>query len=328
MSLQNNMQKHYSVLLKETISLLPQDANLLIDCTLGAGGHSLLALQTNPNLHVIGLDADIFMLGIAKERLKDYQNRTTFCNTWFNDFLADYPNSLADCNENNITNTNNITTITKNCAILMDLGLSMIHYKTEGRGFSIKDDTSLDMRLNPSSDLSALDIVNNYSEDDLTNMFFKLSEEKKSRQIARAIIRERKIKPINNATHLADIIRGCFGGKPSKSHPATRVFQALRIAVNNELERLEEALESAWSILEPESRLLVISFHSIEDRIVKQFMADKSKACRCDSSVLKCNCSGALGKLINKGGTIASDVELEENPASRSARLRVIEKIK
>jgi 16S rRNA (cytosine1402-N4)-methyltransferase len=311
--MQNIYAGHYSVLLNETVAMLklPAAETLFIDCTLGEGGHALKMLQSYPHMKLIGIDADGVMLERAKERLAAYHDRASFFNAWFDEFLANYPPQLPQPQ-----------------AVLMDLGVSMFHFAKAGRGFSFHDTDRLDMRLNAGDTATAEELVNTLEENELADLLWRYGEERRSRAIAAAIVRARRKAPITDAKTLADIINSAV--RPEKKpfiNGATKTFQALRIAVNRELERLENALKTAFNLLAPDGRLAVISFHSLEDRIVKHFFADMARPCRCRPDVLTCRCSGPLGHLVNKGGTTAGTDELKNNKASRSARLRVIAKL-
>lgn len=306
---------HTSVLLNECLQLLPSEKNfsLLCDSTTGEGGHSFAFLSQFPNLRVLALDADEAILEKAKFRLSQFQNRVSFFNSWSDDFYKNYPSEFP-----------------KPDAILFDLGISMFHYVESKRGFSFQTNERLDMRLNKNEKKTAFDIVNKTSERDLANLIFQFSEEKFSRQISRAICENRKLHAIESAKDLSEII---FHAVPKnyrfgKIHPATKTFQALRIAVNSELERLPLALFSAFQILRSGGRLAVITFHSLEDRIVKTFFKNVSRTCVCPKTQAVCNCGGVpRAKLLTKKSISPSEDEIKINAASRSARLRVIEKL-
>jgi 16S rRNA (cytosine1402-N4)-methyltransferase len=234
-------------------------------------------------------------------------------NTWFNTFFRAYPlgGERPD-------------------AILFDLGISIFHYERAGRGFSFQKEESLDMRLDTTLEISAYDIINTYPEKELARIFFEYGEERYSRMIAAAIVRERAKSSIETSAELAQLIKSSVPAKYryGRIHPATRSFQALRIMVNGELARLKSVLEDALGVLKVGGRIGVISFHSLEDRIVKQFLQKKSQACTCPPEWPICKCGGqAVVKLIQKKPIQPSDDEVDQNAPSRSAKLRVAEKL-
>ncbi|HKK64668.1 MAG TPA: 16S rRNA (cytosine(1402)-N(4))-methyltransferase RsmH [Clostridia bacterium] len=306
---------HYSVLQQEVIQYLvpPQEEGLFIDCTLGEGGHSELVLQENPGIKLVGLDADAHIMEIARQRLEPFKERVRLYNTWFNTFFREYPlgGERPD-------------------AILFDLGISIFHYERAGRGFSFQKEEPLDMRLDTTLEISANDIINTYPEKELARIFFEYGEERYSRLIAAAIVRERAKSSIETSAELAQLIKSSVPAKYryGRIHPATRSFQALRIMVNGELARLESVLEDALSVLKVGGRIGVISFHSLEDRIVKQFLQKKSQTCTCPPEWPICKCGGqAVVKLIQKKPIQPSEDEVDKNAPSRSAKLRVAEKL-
>ena len=307
---------HRSVLKKEVLDLLaPRGAGeLLIDCTLGEGGHSEYFLSSFPDLKVVGLDADEDIQTIARKRLADYGERIRFFNVWFNTFFREYP--LGDERPD---------------SILFDLGISIYHYEKSGRGFSFSKDELLDMRLEPGLEISAADIVNNYPEEELADLIYEFGEERYSRRIARAILKARSSEPIITTKQFADIIWHSVPGnyRYGRLHPGTRTFQALRIAVNGELARLQSALSSALSVLKPGGRMGVISFNSLEDRIVKHYFREKSKSCTCPPEWPICKCGGLpVVRILTKKAIRPSESEIKENSPSRSAKLRVVEKLR
>lgn len=305
---------HTPVLLNETLELLkPQDGpSLMIDGTLGEGGHTEAFLENFPELNIIGLDADSGIQAKAKERLAPFGERISFRNTWFDDFFADY------CEEKRPER------------ILLDLGVSVFHYEESERGFSFGKDETLDMRLDASSGESAEDLVNYWSEKDLADIIYKYGEERYSRRIAGAICRRRAESPIVKADDLADLIRGAVpaAARHGRIHAATRTFQALRIAVNGELDRLERVMAEAFRVLVPGGRLGIITFHSLEDRMVKLQFRDWDRNCLCHPDAPRCTCGDVhRGKLVNKKPLGPSEEEIKQNSPSRSAKLRVIEKL-
>ncbi len=208
---------------------------------------------------------------------------------------------------------------------MFDLGLSSLQLNGSGRGFSFQRDAPLDMRLSPNQGLTAADIVNTYSETELARLIKTYGEESYYRRVARRIVQER---PIKTTLHLAQVIERAIGGRKGKLHPATKTFQALRVAVNQELEHLESALRQVVNLLGFEGRLVVISYHSLEDRIVKQFMQREAKDCICSPGMPICVCGHTASlRLVRKKVITPSSAEVQINPRSRSARLRVVERI-
>ncbi len=310
---------HTPVLLKECLTLLcPEkgytDEAWMIDSTLGEGGHSEAFLNAFPSLNVIGIDADSVIQETAKRRLSHFGDRMHFYNGWFTDFYESYPVEFPKPN-----------------LILFDLGISVFHYEKSGRGFSFRYDEALDMRLNPEKQVvSAADIVNGYGEEELSNVLFLYGEEKLSRRFARAIVEVRRGGKIESSKTLADII---FRASPSAYrygaiHPATRTFQALRIAVNSELRIIPPALHNAFNCLKIGGKLGVITFHSLEDRIVKTYFRNLGKKCVCPPEFACCKCGGVqCADVLTKKPVCASDAEVKENAPSRSAKLRVVRKL-
>jgi 16S rRNA (cytosine1402-N4)-methyltransferase len=304
---------HEPVLLQEVLERLvpPAGEALMVDATLGEGGHSEAFLLRYPGLSVIGVDADPAILETARQRLAVFARRARLVNEWYGTFLANWEEARgADL-------------------ILMDLGISRFHYEAGGRGFSFDRDEPLDMRLRPELATSAADLVNTLDQAELADILFRFGEERFSRQIAARIIRQREKSPITSAVRLAQIVASAVPAQYQhhRTHPATRTFQALRIAVNRELEQLEAGLAGAMAVLSPGGRIGVITFHSLEDRIVKRFFRDKSRECTCPPEWPICQCGGKaeLRRVTGKPVT-ASPQEVSRNPASRSAKLRVAEK--
>lgn len=291
---------HYPVMHEEVLEnlTLPRDREtVLIDCTTGEGGHTKLFLESYPLLTVIGLDRDSEIQKKAIERLRDYGDRFRPVNTWFNDYLSSRDSESAD-------------------GILFDLGISIFHYEESERGFSFRKDEELDMRLDSSQSLTAETIVNEYSEEELANVIYKYGEERYSRRIARAIGERRQEKRIVTSKELGEIIWASVPReyRYGRIHPATRTFQALRIEVNRELDRIEPALTEAMRVLKKGGRIAVITFHSLEDRIVKWTFKDRAEK------------YGDI-RILTKKPIIPTDKECDENPPSRSSKLRVIEKL-
>jgi len=311
---------HTPVLLQECLTLLSpvgesyEDTALMVDSTLGEGGHTNAFLEKYPKLHVIGLDRDSSIQQKAKCRLAQYGDRVHFYNTWFNDFYKSYPETEK-----------------KPDIILFDLGISVYHYEESKRGFSFRYDEALDMRLNAENGVSASDIVNEYDERQIADLIYLYGEERYSRRIAKAIVDSRRAKKIESSKALAEIIYDAVPPQYRHGgiHPATRTFQALRIAVNSELKRLPEALQSAFNVLNVGGKMGVITFHSLEDRIVKNYFRNLEKQCVCPPEFPKCVCGGSpCCSLINRKPVLPSQEEIKLNSPSRSAKLRVIRKLR
>jgi len=288
---------HYSVMPNEVLaSLIPpqEGAATMVDCTCGEGGHTHRFLAAYPNLRVIALDRDPGILEKAKVRMEEYASRFTPLNIAFDEFFKTAEEEQYDL-------------------ILFDLGISSYHYEESGRGFSFRKGETLDMRLDPTDPISAMDVVNGYPEERLADVIYRYGEERYSRRIARAIVTERRLSKINDTERLAQIIYKAVppAYRYGYLHPATRTFQAIRIEVNGELDRIEVALAGAVRSLKKGGRIAVISFHSLEDRIVKWFFKDLE---------------GDQVNILTKKPLVPSEEERNENPPSRSAKLRVIEK--
>ena len=310
---------HTPVLLNECLEWLspvgePYEKHaLMIDSTLGEGGHTFNFLSKYKNLSVIGLDADPVIQAKAKERLSSFGERVHFYNGWFNDFYKNYPSEYN-----------------KPDLILFDLGISVFHYEKSQRGFSFRYDESLDMRLSPLSENSASDLVNNLEEEKLADLIYLYGEEKLSRRIAKAIVVARAGGKIESSKALAEIIWNAVPAnyRYGSIHPATRTFQALRIAVNSELKRLPQALFDAFQDLNAGGKMGVITFHSLEDRIVKNFFKNLGKQCVCPPEVAVCRCGGKqCAEILTRKPVCPTEQEVKVNSPSRSAKLRVIRKI-
>lgn len=308
---------HPSVLLQEVIDGLNcrNNPGTYVDGTLGDGGHSQAILEAHPQNKVIGIDQDHLALERAKRRLKDFSGRVEFAEANFSEIEA-VLKSLR---------------IERVNGILLDLGFSSFQIETPSRGFSFLNDAPLDMRMSNKRKVSAADLVNRLSAGELQDIFSKYGEEKFSGRIARAIVKNREISPITTTGELVEIIREASPAAyryDSKIHFATRVFQALRIAVNDEIEVLKSTLPSALNFLSPRGRLALISFHSLEDREVKAFFRQESALCVCPPRIPICRCgTHPKLKIVTKKPIVASPDEIEENPRSRSAKLRVAEKL-
>ncbi|MFC2073048.1 16S rRNA (cytosine(1402)-N(4))-methyltransferase RsmH [Chloroflexota bacterium] len=302
---------HISVLVEETIEALKvQPGGRYIDCTLGGGGHAVTILERSaPGGQLLGIDADPEAIKIARARLEAYTDSALIIS-------ENFVNLQAICYRHDFLPVH---------GILFDLGLSSLQLSGNGRGFSFQHDAPLDMRLSPNQGLTAADIVNTYSETELAHLIKIYGEEGYCRQVARRIVQER---PINTTLHLALVIERAIGSRRGRLHPATKTFQALRIVVNQELEHLESALRQAVNLLGFEGRLVVISYHSLEDRIVKQFMQREAKGCICPPSTPICVCGHTASmRLVKKRVITPSPSEVQINLRSRSARLRVAERI-
>jgi 16S rRNA (cytosine1402-N4)-methyltransferase len=280
----------------EVLSFLnPGDREaLLVDCTLGEGGHTSLLLDRYPELKVIGLDRDIRIMEKARVRMEPFGDRFEARNICFDDFWSTYDGPAVDY-------------------VLFDLGISVFHYEESGRGFSFKRREVLDMRLSADGELSAQDVVNTYDEKSLADLIFNFGEERYSRRIASAICSYRQTKRIEYTDELADIIWDAVPNeyRHRRIHPATKTFQALRIEVNAELDRIEPALEGAVKALKPGGRIAVITFHSLEDRPVKWFFKNHEN----------------ILEILTRKPVEPTEEECRTNPPSRSAKLRVVEKL-
>ena len=314
---------HISVLKQEivnTFDYMVKSDGFFVDGTLGMAGHSLAILNNNKqsNYSVIGIDKDTNALKIAKENIAEagYSNRFVFVHndfTHINEIIADLKINKID-------------------GALIDLGVSSLQLDDKERGFSFSDpEAFLDMRMDTKQKLDAGTILNEYPETKLMNLLYTYGEEKYSRNIARNICDSRKKKPILKVSDLLTILEKSIPAKvrmKSKKHYATNVFRALRIEVNNELDPLEQALRDFIELLAPHGRLAVISFHSTEDRIIKNLFRDLARDCTCPEGAPICICGGtAKVKLLTKKPIIPSESELASNPRSRSAKLRIVEKI-
>jgi 16S rRNA (cytosine1402-N4)-methyltransferase len=301
---------HLPVLYHEIITALrPKNTGKYLDATVGAGGHACGILDASSPLgELLGLDLDPQALAIADQRLERFKGRYTL-------IQASYTSLLEQMQ---LLGWKAVD------GIIIDLGLSSMQLDTAGRGFSFRLDGPLDMRFDPAQGLSAADLLNQCGEQELADIIWRYGEEPQSRRIAKAILQAR---PLTTTRQLAGIIEKNVKGKPGKIHPATRTFQALRIAVNQELQTLETFLPRAVQALAPGGRLAVISFHSLEDRIVKQFFVQESKDCICPSSQPVCTCQHKASlERITKRSIVPQAQEMTDNPRARSARLRIVEK--
>ncbi|MGB2853034.1 MAG: 16S rRNA (cytosine(1402)-N(4))-methyltransferase RsmH [Dehalococcoidia bacterium] len=303
----NQQSIHIPVLLNETIEAFQvQVGRKYIDCTVGEGGHAAAILEKGA--HLLGIDIDPQAIDVARKRLQLYGENAILIN-------EDFENLERICSDSGFHPVH---------GVLFDLGMSSLQLTDTSRGFSFQHDSPLNMRFSPSHELNAATIVNTFTEEELAVIIEKYGEERRSKQIARSIVANR---PIDTTLRLATVIERTVGFR-GKIHPATKTFQALRITVNQELQRLETALKQVANILFLGGRLVVISFHSLEDRLVKHYMRQESKDCICPPQTLVCVCGHkATFKLITKKVITPSPAEILANPRSRSARMRVAERV-
>jgi 16S rRNA (cytosine1402-N4)-methyltransferase len=303
---------HAPVLTEEVVRYLAvRPGGRYLDCTTGAGGHAAAILEAAGSGSVLlGLDADPMAIETALRNLSRFGDSVKLVE-------ANFRELERVCRQNNFVPVH---------GVLFDLGLSSMQLADEARGFGFQVEASLDMRFSPSQSLTASEIVNDYEDTELADVIWRYGEEAASRRIARAIIRSR---PVKTTTQLASIVSRTLGGQHGRRiHPATRTFQALRIAVNDELGALEVGLEQAVHVLGSGGRFAVISFHSLEDRIVKQFLARESRDCICPPETPVCTCGHrARLKTLTKRVVSPGPDETAANPRSRSARLRAAEKL-
>ena len=301
--------KHYTVMKNEAVDALEcRDGLVYVDCTLGGGGHSELILQKiQPNGRLIAFDIDNDAIQAASERLKDYRKLTIVKSSYTN-----IKKVLHELGIEKITG-----------GVLFDLGASYHQFDKAERGFSFSKEAPLDMRFDTEQNFSAYDVVNTYSEDDLVRIFSEYGEERFSKRIAKKIVEQRKVKKLETTTELAGLIKNCTPRVKSSIHPATRVFQAIRIEVNQELTNVKNTLNDVLDLMAIGGIISVISFHSLEDRIVKNLFKYHSQRCHCEKNQMICTCPPPRLELVNKKPIMASDKEIQENPPSRSAKLRI-----
>lgn len=310
-------QIHQSVLLEETVEMLePERGGIFVDCTLGLGGHSEAILHKSPNTELIGIDQDTEAIGFAKKRLENFGNR-------FKVFHANF---------SEIESVLNRAKIEKVAGVLADLGVSSLQLNSETRGFSFRFDAPLDMRMDANSEQeTAADLLETLSEFEIARIIYEYGEERFSRRIARKIVEKRANgKSPKTTKELADLVSQAVPrNKKDKIHPATKTFQALRIAVNSELDILAKFLHTAIDKLSINGRLAIISFHSLEDRIVKRTFQKLSGKCECPPKFPTCIC-GAEKKIeiLTRKPIVPQELEVENNPRARSAKLRVCQRIK
>ncbi len=306
--------QHTPVLFRETIEALqPRDGATYVDCTVGGGGHAGALLEAaGPRARLLGLDADPDDLAVARERLAGFGERVTLVNANFRQ-LADVAESAGFVPAD---------------GVLFDLGMSSMQLDRSSRGFSFQRDAPLDMRFDPRLPMTAADIVNSASEAELRKMLYEYGNERNAARVARAIVKRREMRTIETTKELSDVVVSVLGPRREGIHSATKTFQALRIAVNEELESLRDALPQALRILTRGGRLAVISFHSLEDRIVKEFMRYEASTCICPPGLPVCVCGKqATISLVQRKPITPGLEEIGSNPRARSAKLRVAEKI-
>ena len=309
------MFKHTTVLLNEAVEGLNiQDDGIYIDCTLGGAGHSaLIASKLKANGHLFSFDQDENAINAARESLSEYQDRVTLVK-------SNFANLKEELTQRGITEVN---------GILFDLGVSSPQLDDEDRGFSYKHDAPLDMRMDREQTLTAEIIVNTWSQEELAKIIFQYGEERYARRIAAFIIKHRSNKQIITTGELVDIIKEAIPAPARRTgpHPAKRTFQAIRIAVNDELNQFKFALKDAIELLKPGGRVSVITFHSLEDRICKKIYTEFAQGCICPPDFPICSCGNTpIVKLITRKPILPTDKEIEDNPRARSAKLRIAEK--
>jgi len=306
---------HRPVLLKETLKfLVPERGGLFVDCTVGLGGHSEAILKSSERTRVIGLDLDPAALAYSRQRLASFGDR-------FHAYQANFREVADVLGQAGETDPN---------GILVDLGVSSLQFDSPERGFSFRFDAPLDMRMDPTSGMTAADLLQQLPESEIARIIFEFGEERHSRRIARRLVERREQgKPITTTKELADLVLAAVGGgKRQQIHPATRTFQALRIAVNNELEGLGDFVEQAVDLLAPDGRFVGISFHSLEDRILKQELRRLSGHCQCPPRLPVCSCGKReVVEILTRRPVAPSAREVAENPRARSAKLRAARKL-
>ena len=309
------MFQHYSVMLNEVIDNLNINPDgIYVDCTAGGGGHSMQILKKLNNGKLISIDKDLDAINECKQKFIDNANKSILVH---NDF-HNYKDILKELG------------IEKVDGVIIDLGVSSFQIDTPERGFSYRFDAPLDMRMNQEQSLTAFDVVNNYTEEELTDIFFKYGEEKFSRKIAKKIVEYRKTKSIETTLELVKVIESVLPAKVlyEKGHSCKRIFQAIRIEVNNELDELKNCLLDMVDSLLPNGRICVLTFHSLEDRIVKETFKELATDCICPKEVPICVCNHKRTiNLVSRKPILASEKELSENSRSASAKLRIAEKV-
>lgn len=306
--------EHLSVMPGEVLHWLqPRPSGIYLDGTIGGGGHSRLILEAAAGCRLIGLDRDPAALQKAAEVLAPFTDRVSLHHATFDQAGSVLQQLGIDFID----------------GMLLDLGVSSHQLDTPERGFSFRHDAPLDMRMNPQAGMTAAEVLNQADEAELLRIFFEYGEERFSRRIVRRIVARRSEAPITRTAELAQLVREAVpgGNRPGRIHPATRIFQALRIHVNQELEQVRNGVAAGIKLLKPGGRLVVISFHSLEDRIVKQLFRECAKGCICPPRLPVCQCHQVpLVKLLTRKAIRASADEIEKNGRSRSAILRAVER--
>ena len=306
---------HRPVLLQETLKFLaPERGGLFVDCTVGLGGHSEAILKSSSETRVLGLDLDPAALDYTRRRLAPFGER----------FRA------VQANFRQIDLVLRETGERDPLGVLADLGVSSLQFDSAERGFSFRFDAPLDMRMDPTTGATAAELLNHLPESEIARIIFEFGEERHSRRIARRIVESREQgKPITTTKELAELVQRALGGRKwNQIHPATRTFQGLRIAVNRELEALAEFVESAIDLLEPGGQFVVISFHSLEDRIIKRELRRLSGHCQCPPRLPVCSCGArAAVEILTRRPVTPDAKEVDENPRARSAKLRACRKL-
>ncbi len=314
------MQRHTPVLRDEVHNLLSGGRvhSLMIDATVGDGGHAECFLSRDADLSVIGVDADPEMIERASARLQLYGERLQLVNSRYSAFFDSYQSASEEAKDRPPADL-----------ILFDLGVSMYHFLASGRGFSFSRDEPLDMRIDKGRGQSAAELINRSDFRELERILVEYGQEPRARRIARAIVESRSRHTIARSRELAEIVAAAVpASRRGRIHPATLTFQALRIAVNGELEEISEGLRGALRIMRVGGRMGVISFHSLEDRLVKRFFRDRSGVCTCPPEAPLCTCGRrAEVVILTRRPVTPGPAELEANPSSRSAKLRVAEKV-
>lgn len=298
---------HIPVLLNQTLdSFAAIETGVIIDCTLGYGGHSEALLEAHPHIHLIGIDRDQTAIDFATKRLEKFGERFT---TVKGDFATAFDEALARAGEENVR------------GVLADIGVSSLQLDHLDRGFGFESEV-LDMRMDQNAPLSAYEVVNDYSHEKLMKIFYEYGEIPYGKDLAQKVVDKRALAPITSAKDLASLAMTFRGNK--KIHPATLMFQAIRIEVNDELGQLHGILDKIENSKLQNCIVSIISFHSLEDRIVKQRFKNWTVKCICPSHVMRCECGNnhQKGKLVNKKPLSADDIEIKENARSRSAKLR------
>ena len=306
---------HRPVLLLETLQFLaPERGGLFVDCTVGLGGHSEAILKASNETRVLGIDRDPAALALTKERLASFGERFSAVHANFQEIAR----VLHEADES------------EPAGILADLGVSSFQLDSAERGFSFRFDAPLDMRMDPTTGSTAADLLAEFSEEEIARIIFEFGEERHSRRIARRIVERREQgQPVATTKELADLVAQAVRARKWKQvHPATRTFQALRIAVNKELDGLAQFVETSIDLLAPGGQFVVISFHSLEDRIIKQELRRLSGYCQCPPRLPICSCGAReVVEILTRRPITPGPAELEENPRARSSKLRACRKL-